>query len=84
MRLDALPPSVRHGSQADREVYRATLGFERVLLEQMLETSVRTGPLAEGPWAGEVRGAVADAVVAAGGVGLSGPLFHALRPEASR
>ncbi len=34
----ALPPDVRKGSDEDKKVYRAALGFERQLLGQGLET----------------------------------------------
>ena len=44
----ALPASVRTGSAKDKEAYRAALGFEQVLLGQLVKSMASTGPLSEG------------------------------------
>jgi hypothetical protein len=75
-------PTGREPATADPQLKKATLGFERVLLTQLL------APLAEA--AGEdapaaykemLPQALADAVVDGGGIGLAADLQRALKEQ---
>jgi hypothetical protein len=79
----ALPRDVRAGSAADKEAYKAALGFEQVLLGELVrELAAATPSLSEGPRAGAVQDAMTDALSAAGGIGLAPQLFDTLRKDA--
>ncbi|MGH2947433.1 MAG: hypothetical protein ACRDPC_14465 [Solirubrobacteraceae bacterium] len=84
--IDGLPPlppgALPTGSAQDREAYRAALGFEQVLLGELVEAMVPKS-LVEGPYAGPVQDAFAGGLVAAGGVGLAAQLYPTLRKEGS-
>jgi Rod binding domain-containing protein len=75
----ALPRAVREGSAADRDTYKAALGFERMFVEQLLKSATAGRPLAEGPQGDAVEGALADAMVLNGGFGLAAQLAPQLR-----
>jgi hypothetical protein len=76
----ALPASVRNGSAADKSDYQAALGFEQVLLGQLVEAMVPEGStLAEGPYAGAVKDAFAQGLVDSGGIGLGAQLFETMQ-----
>ncbi|MDP9377746.1 MAG: hypothetical protein M3P40_09305 [Actinomycetota bacterium] len=75
----ALPRSVRQGTPEDRKAYQAALGFERVMVEQMLKTMTSSGPLHEGPQAPAIQGAFADSLLMAGGLGLAAHLHPQIR-----
>jgi hypothetical protein len=79
----ALPASVRAGSRADREAYRAALGFEQILLGELVQAMVPKGTLAEGPYAAPVQEALTGGLVAAGGIGLGAQLYPRLRKDAA-
>ena len=74
-----LPAAVRNGSAADREAYRAALGFEQVLLGQLVKSMAPSGPLADGPYAAPVQDAFTSGLIAGGGLGLGAELYRALR-----
>lgn len=75
----ALPAAVRAGSAADRKTYKAALGFEKVLLGELVkEMTAATPSLSEGPRADAVRDAMTDALADAGGVGLAPQLYATL------
>ena len=78
----ALPAAVRAGSAQDKEAYRAALGFEQVLLGQLVKSMAPTGPLAEGPYAAPVQEAFTSGLIAGGGLGLGAELYRALRERA--
>jgi hypothetical protein len=80
----ALPPDVRAGSKADKETFQAAMGFETMLVGQLLKTSFKTGPLAEGPWADTVRDSMSDAITQGGGLGMSRSLYEAMRAAEGR
>ena len=44
----ALPAEVRNGSKADRQAYTAALGFEQILLGQLVGEMMPEGSLSEG------------------------------------
>ena len=76
----ALPTEVRNGSKADREAYTAALGFEQILLGQLVGELM---PESQGPYAAHVQEAFATGLVADGGIGLALQLYPALRKDAS-
>ncbi len=80
--LPPLPPGTGARSPADREAYRAALGFEQVLLGELVQAMVPES-LGEGPYAGPVQDAFAGGLLAAGGVGLAAQLHPSLRKEGS-
>ena len=80
----ALPRDVRTGSEADKRAYKAALGFEQVLMGELVSEMTKSTPsLAEGPRADAVTDAMTAALAAAGGLGLAPSLYGALRKEGS-
>ena len=75
----ALPRAVREGSPADRQSYKAALGFERMFVEQLLKSATGGKGFVEGPQGAAVDSALADAMVANGGFGLAAELQSQLR-----
>ena len=75
----ALPRAVREGTKDERAAYRAALGFERLFVEQLVRSATARTPLVDGPHAGAVDGALADAIVAGGGLGLAAELHGRLQ-----
>jgi hypothetical protein len=77
----ALPPDVREGSAEDKKTYRAALGFEQVMLTELLrEVDGLAAP--EGTpaaYGGLVPQTLADALVAGGGIGLARELYASIR-----
>ena len=77
----ALPPDVRNGSEEDKKTYRAALGFEQVLLSQLLrEVDALAAP--EGTpavYGGLVSQTLADSLAAGGGIGLARDLYGTLK-----
>jgi Rod binding domain-containing protein len=79
----ALPRAVRAGSDADKRAYKAALGFEKVLLGQLVkEMTAATPSLTEGPRGDAVTEAMTDALANAGGIGLAPQLFTTLQRTA--
>jgi hypothetical protein len=76
----ALPTEVRTGSKADREAYTAALGFEQILLGQLVGELM---PETDGPYAAHVQDAFATGLVADGGIGLAAQLYPSLRKDVS-
>jgi Rod binding domain-containing protein len=75
----ALPASVRAGSEADKRAYKAALGFEQVLLGQLVkEMTASTPSLTEGPRGDAVTDAMTGALSSAGGIGLAPQLYTTL------
>ena len=76
----ALPASVRNGSARDKQEYSAALGFEQVLLQQVVSAIVpEDSGLAGSPYAGAVQDAFAQGLTAAGGIGLGAQLFQTMQ-----
>lgn len=78
-----LPPDIRAAAPARRDAYTAGLGFERLLVEQLAETLSHTGGESlggDGPYASLLPQALADSVMAAGGLGLARQLADTLEP----
>ena len=79
----ALPAAVRNGSAAVKEAYRAALGFEQVLLGQLVKSMAgTTGPLAEGTYAAPAQEAFTSGLISGGGLGLGVQLYQALKERA--
>jgi Rod binding domain-containing protein len=84
--IDGLPPlpsGVRVDSAADRDAYRAALGFEQLLVGELVKSMVPEGALTEGPYAATVQDALAGGIAASGGLGLGAQLYPMLRKEGS-
>jgi hypothetical protein len=76
----ALPRDVRAGSAEDRRTYKAALGFEKIMLGQLVGEMTKSTPsLSEGPRADAVSDALTDALAGAGGLGLAPQLFRTVR-----
>jgi hypothetical protein len=76
----ALPASVRSGSAQDKAAYRSALGFEQVMLGQLVEAIVpKDSTLAGSPYAGAVQDSFAQGLVDAGGIGLAQQLFETMQ-----
>ena len=75
----ALPTEVRTGSKADREAYTAALGFEQILLGQLVGELM---PETDGPYAAHAQEAFATGLIADGGIGLAAQLYPSLRKDA--
>jgi Rod binding domain-containing protein len=79
----ALPRDVRAGSAADKQAYKAALGFEKVLLGQLVkEMTASTPSLTEGARGDAVTEAMTDALADAGGVGLAPQLYRTMQGTA--
>ena len=79
----ALPRDVRAGSDADKKAYKAALGFEQVLLGQLVkEMTAATPSLTEGPRGDAVTEAMTEALANAGGIGLAPQLYRTLQRTA--
>jgi hypothetical protein len=85
MRIDGLPavPDTAIPAGADKTAYRAALGFEQVLLGELVDDMVPESVLPEGPQADAGRDALAGSLVAAGGIGLGAQLYPLLKRETS-
>ena len=53
----ALPAAVRNGSADDKQAYKAALGFEQILLGQLVDEMLPKGTLTEGPYAAPMKDA---------------------------
>jgi hypothetical protein len=76
----ALPRELRGGSAADKRDYKAALGFEKVLLGELVKEMTRGTPaLTEGPRGDSITDALTGALADAGGIGLAPQLFQTMR-----
>jgi hypothetical protein len=79
----ALPRDVRAGSADDKRTYEAALGFEKVLLGELVGELAKASPaLVDGPRGDAVEDAMTDALANAGGIGLASQLFQTIRRAA--
>ena len=77
----ALPAAVRNGSATDKQAYKAALGFEQMLVEQMVQTMAgEDGPLSQGPYPSQMQTTLASAITGAGGLGLAQQLYKDMTP----
>jgi Rod binding domain-containing protein len=76
----AMPAAVREGSAQDKQDYSAALGFEQVLLKQVVSAIVpKDSELSDSPYASAVQDAFAQGLTAAGGIGLGAQLFETMQ-----
>ena len=74
----ALPAGVRNGSADDKQAYKAALGFEQMLVGQLVQSMVgddQDNPLAQGPYASTLQTSMSQALTANGGLGLAQQLY---------
>jgi Rod binding domain-containing protein len=74
----ALPADVRRGTAKDKEHYKAALGFEQMLVGQLVQSMVgddKDSPLAQGPYASTLQTSLSDALTADGGLGLARQIY---------
>jgi hypothetical protein len=92
-----LPAAVRHGSESDKQDYKAALGFEQVLVGQLVQAMAGSdagsssddddsglgtaNPLASGPMASQMQDALTSGLMSAGGLGLAGQIYKGMRPS---
>ena len=82
-----LPAEIRAGSREDQRSYAAALGFERMLLGQLTKSMAESaqGEASEDETAASstyrqmLPDALADAVIAGGGLGFAGDLHRTLQ-----
>lgn len=87
-----IPAEVREGSAEDKKAYRAALGFERSLLQQLTKTmldTAKTEDTSSDEESGETAATqmykdmlpdrLADSLIANGGIGLAEDLYRAVR-----
>jgi Rod binding domain-containing protein len=83
-----LPPEIRNGSAQDRKTYTAALGFERMLVEQLAkamnataqdDSSDEGADAATTTYKDLLPGALADGIIAGGGLGLASRLTPSLK-----
>ena len=86
----ALPASVRNGSDEQKQTYKAALGFERVLLGQLMQSMTDTTQATGGDDDASSDAAtnmykqmlpdqLTDSLIAGGGTGLAENLYRALQ-----
>jgi Rod binding domain-containing protein len=78
----ALPADVRRGTAADKQNYKAALGFEQVLIQQVVQSMAgddQDSPLSQGPYASTMQTSLADALTANGGLGLAQQLYKEMK-----
>jgi hypothetical protein len=80
----ALPAAVRNGSADDKQAYKAALGFEQILLGQLVDEMLpKDSTLTEGPYAAPMKDAFTSSLIADGGLGLAAQLYPSLKKDAS-
>jgi hypothetical protein len=79
----ALPAAVRNGSDEDKQAYKAALGFEQILLDQLVGEMLPKGTLTEGPYAAPMQEAFTNGLIADGGIGLAAQLYPSLRKDSA-
>ncbi len=78
-----LPADIRTAAPARKQAYEAGLGFERLLVQQLTQSladSARDAMGGDSPYASLLPDALADGVMAGGGLGLARQLADAIQP----
>jgi Rod binding domain-containing protein len=85
----ALPPEVRKGTPEQQQAYRAALGFERMLVRQLVESMTTSAEAVSGEDESESAAtgtykemwadSLADNVARGGGLGLARDLYTSLQ-----
>jgi len=84
-----LPADIRNGSPERKQTYTAALGFERMLVSELAKSMTKTaqdggedgGDAATSTYRDLLPGALADGIVAGGGLGLARQLTPAEEPK---
>jgi Rod binding domain-containing protein len=77
----ALPADVRTGSAKAKENYKSALGFEQMLVQQLVQSMAGDGsddqdnPLAQGAYASTLQSSLSEALTSNGGLGLAQQLY---------
>ena len=85
MSLDALatasiPAAVRASGTDAVKDYKTALGFEQMLVGQLVKEMVgTTGPLAEGPYASNMQDTLTGALVGGRGIGIAQQVYKEMR-----
>ena len=74
-----VPAAVREAG--DTKVYKAALGFESMMLDQLTKTMVQDSDLADSPYADQISGSFSQGLLQGGGIGLAGELYRALKQQ---
>jgi Rod binding domain-containing protein len=75
-----LSRDVRAGSTADKQAYKAAIGFEQVLLGELVKEMAPS--LTDGPRGDAVEDALTQALTSAGGLGIAPQLYTTLKRTA--
>ena len=78
----ALPADVRRGTATQKQDYKAALGFEQMLVQQLVQSMTaddQDSPLAQGPYASTLQASMTDALTAGGGLGLAQQLYKGMK-----
>ena len=76
----SLPADVRAGSAQAKDDFKAALGFEQMLVGQLVkEMTPKDGPLAEGPYAATMQETLTTAMVGGQGLGLARQLYKEMQ-----
>jgi hypothetical protein len=78
----SLPADVRRGTADDKKNFKSALGFEQMLVGQLVKSMVGTdGPLAEGPYASQMQDTMSGALVGGTGFGLAQQLYKEMQSK---
>jgi Rod binding domain-containing protein len=78
----SLPAEIRRGTTQQKQDFKAALGFEQMLVGQLVKSMVGTdGPLAEGPYASEMQDTMSSALVGGTGFGLAQQLYKEMQSK---
>ena len=77
-----LPRDVRSGSSADKQAYKAALGFEQVLLGELVKEMAPSNSSPPTPRDDAVQDAMTQALTDAGGIGVAAQLYTTLKRTA--
>jgi Rod binding domain-containing protein len=72
-----IPAEVR--KEGGTNAYKAALGFESMLLDQLSQTLVKDSGIGDTPYAGQVTEAFSQSLLQGGGIGLAGQLYASLK-----
>jgi hypothetical protein len=76
----SLPADVRSAGPAAHKEYKSALGFEQMLVSELVEEMVpKDGPLAEGPYAATMQDTLTTALVGGHGLGLAHRLYKEMQ-----
>jgi hypothetical protein len=80
--ISAIPADVRAAGTGAVKDYKTALGFEQMLVGQLVKEMVgTTGPLAEGPYAANMQDTLTGALVGGRGIGLAQQLYKEMQPS---